>query len=194
MAGHMALSAYARGGSAVSPEAQRVRQAAHAVAELVEKSHALFGDKAAALSQLRTLAAKCATEGWDGGDAAALSPMAVLMAEWFVQALPDNLPLPEFAPEPDGGLSLDWIKSRHQIFSISLGDTHRMAYNWVDGADRGYATAIFIGHQIPERVLEGIRAITKCANANLKNAGVGDTEIPREPEMHSHGNTAIQLA
>ena len=43
----------------------------------------------------------------------------------FIRALLDDLPLPEFAPEPDGSISPDWIQSRNRLFSISVGSTHR---------------------------------------------------------------------
>ncbi len=76
---------------------------------------ALFGEKAAALSRLAALAAECAEQGWDGEDAVAISSGAVAAAERLVRALPDGIPIPEFAPEPDGSISLEWIMSRNRL-------------------------------------------------------------------------------
>jgi hypothetical protein len=106
--GYVALSTYAKGGSAISVEASAARKAANAVIESIERSQALFGEKTAAISQLRALAIECGQENWDGDGAAMIDPMAILNAEAIVRALPIGIPLPEFAPEPDGSVSLDW--------------------------------------------------------------------------------------
>jgi hypothetical protein len=164
------MQGYARGSSAVSSEARAVRDAVCAVVDLTEQSHALFGDKAAAISQLRALANECAEPEWDSDGASAVTPIAVSLAEGFIRALPDGVPLPEFAPEPDGSLSLDWIQSRNCLFSISVGSNNRLAYAWLDGADKGHAVARFDGDRIPPRIVEGIRAIMGHGNASLRAA------------------------
>jgi hypothetical protein len=138
VSGLLGLQALAGGGSAISPEAVAVRKAATEIAKSIERSQALFGKKADALSQLAALAAECAEPGWDGQSAAAIDPIAVLWAERFVRALPDGIPLPEFVPEPDGAISLDWILSRNRLFSLSVGRSNRLAFAWLDGADQGY--------------------------------------------------------
>ncbi|MEI7451556.1 MAG: hypothetical protein WCJ75_18265 [Desulfomonile sp.] len=168
--GYAAMHGYARGGSAVSSEARAVRDAVCAVVALTERSQALFGDKAAAISHLRALANECAEPGWDSEGACTVSPPAVLLAEGFIRALPDSIPLPEFAPEPDGSISLDWIQSRNCLFSISVGSNNRLAYAWLDGADKGHAVARFDGDRIPPRIVEGIRAIVGHGNASLRAA------------------------
>lgn len=167
LAGYAALNVYARGGSAISFEAQAAQKAATAVVESAERSQALFGEKAAAISQLRALANECAEQDWDGNEASAIDPLAVFMAEGFVRAMPDSLPLPEFAPEPDGSISLDWIQSRNRLFSLSVGTNHRLAYAWVDGADKGHGVARFDGERLPRRVIEGICEIMNHGNATI---------------------------
>ncbi|HEV7401557.1 MAG TPA: hypothetical protein VGO11_01475, partial [Chthoniobacteraceae bacterium] len=131
-----------------------VRDSAQAVVESAERSHALFGDKSDALSQIAMLAAGCAEVGWDGGHASPIDALAVRTASDLVRALPEGLPLPEFAPEPDGSLSLDWIVSRHRLFSMSVGRTNRLAYAWLDGTDKGHAVALFDGVRFPVRLLD----------------------------------------
>lgn len=158
--GFAPLYSLAREGSAVSSEAQAVQEVAGTVARFVERSQALFGDKAGAISQIWTLANECAEPGWDGGDALPLSYLAVFKAISFIRALPDEVPLPEFAPEPDGSISLDWIKSRNRLLSLSIGTSDRLAYAWLDGTDKGHAVARFDGETIPPRILEAIMAIT----------------------------------
>ena len=76
-------------------------------------------------------------------------------------ALPDGISLPEFAPEPDGSISLDWIQSRNCLFSLSVCANGGLAYAWLDGADGGRAAARFDGETIPPVVLEGIKRVAR---------------------------------
>jgi hypothetical protein len=166
--GYVALQALAGGSNAISPEASAASKKATEVLEWTEQSHALFGEKAAALSQLTALGMECAELGWDGEDAAAIDPIAIRLAMRLVCILPDGVPLPEFAAEPDGSVSLDWIRSRNRIFSLSAGSSDRLAYAWLDGADRGHGVALFDGQNIPPRVLEGIKRIVGQGHAAIR--------------------------
>lgn len=168
--GYATLAAYARSSSAVSAEADIARQTAHAVVESAERSHALFGGKAAVLSELISLANECCEPAWDGDGSAGINPLAVATVEDFVRALPADICVPEFAPEPDGSISLDWTVSRYRRFTLSVGGSNRLAYAWLDGADRGYGVARFDGSTIPPRVLEGICSIMNHASAPLRAA------------------------
>ncbi|MGH8504252.1 MAG: hypothetical protein ACREVE_17690 [Gammaproteobacteria bacterium] len=168
--GSAALNAYARPGSAISIEALKVSRAASAVVELAERSQALFDEKATAIAQLMALAHDCAEQGWDGNEACAIDPRALRNAGDFVRALPGNVPAPEFAPEPDGSISLDWIQSRHRLFSLSVGSSNLLAFAWLDGADRGHGVARFDGLSVPSRVLSGIQSILNHGNAPLRIA------------------------
>ena len=163
--GFGALYSLARAGSASSSEAQTVRRAAGIVVNSVERSHALFGDKASAISQIWALANECAKPGWDGDGALPLNRLAAFKAISFIRALPDGVPLPEFAPEPDGSISLDWIQSRNRFFSLSVGTSNRLAYAWLDGTDKGHAVARFDEENMPPRIFEGIRTIMNGGNA-----------------------------
>lgn len=165
--GYAAAQGYARRNSAVSLEAQVVRDAVSAVVEMSERSQALFGGKAGALSQLWAVANDCAEAGWDGNDACAINPAAIFVAESFLRALPDRFPLPEYAPEPDGSISLDWIQSRNRLLTVSVGAGDRLAYAWIDGSDRGHAVARFDGEHIPQLILEGIKGIMNHGHPRL---------------------------
>jgi hypothetical protein len=167
LTGQLALQAFVGGGSAVSPEADTVYEAATKVAESTERSLALFGAKSVALSQLAAMAADCAEDGWDGDAAAGIDPVALSLAKRLVRALPEGVPLPEFSPEPDGSISLDWIQNRTRLFSLSIGRTDRLAYAWLDGTDKGHGVARFDGHNVPTRVLEAIEGIVGQRHAGL---------------------------
>ncbi len=151
-------------GSAVSAEAGVVKQKVKYVAGMTERSQALFGRKAATISNLRVLTNDCADDDWDGDDACAIDPVALLNAESFVRALPNDCPLPECAPEPDGSISLDWIQSSQRMFTMSVGTSNRLAYAWMDGTDKGHAVAHFDGSSVPALVLETIKYIINYGN------------------------------
>ncbi len=161
LSSHLALQTLVGGVSGVSDEARAVRKAVTEIEQSTERSIALFGEKAAALSQLAALAAECAETGWDGGEAVGLNSVARRTAERFIRALPEDMPLPEFAPEPDGSISIDWIDSRNRLFSLSVGVSDRLAYAWLDGTDKGHGVARFDGRNIPPRVLDGIKSIVR---------------------------------
>jgi len=154
--------------SAVSPQADDVRKAASEVVNTVERSQALFADKADAISRLLALAIECAEEDWDGYGAAAIDLDAVAQAERFLRILPNRIPLPELAVEPDGSISLDWICSRSRLFSVSVGRENRLAFAWLDGTDRGHGVARFDGQNVPPRILEGIEAVVESGNVTLQ--------------------------
>lgn len=166
--GYATVQGSARVSSAVSSEAHVLRDAVHGVIGMAERSQFLFGPKAEAISQLRAIAKECAESGWDGYDASPIDGAAVFLAEEFVRAMPDDLPLPEFAPEPDGSISLDWISSRNRLFSLSVGSSNRLAYAWLDGSDRGHGVARFDGSSIPRPILFGIHSIVGYATPPLR--------------------------
>jgi len=154
------LALLAGGGSAISSEADVISNAATKVLESTERSMALFGEKAVAISQLATIATECAKAGWNGEDAVGINPIAVDLAERFIRALPEHLPLPQFAPDPDGAISLDWIQSRNRLLSLSIGNTNRLAFAWLEDTDKGHGVANFDGRNSPPRILDAIKDIT----------------------------------
>lgn len=166
----MLLSGCARPGSAISPEASDVARAASAIIAASERSEALFGQKATLLSSLMQLADECAESDWDGEGAQAVDPAAVRRASEFIRALPAGVPLPEIAPAPDGSIILDWALSKRRVFSLSVGETDRLAYAWLDGTDKGHGVARFDGVRVPSRVLDGVQAVTGHGNAPLRAA------------------------
>lgn len=113
--------------------------------------------KASVLSQIQALVTERARSGWDANEAEPVSECAAIRAADFICALPEGFPLPELAPEPDGSISLDWIRSRNWILSLSIGTSDRLPYAWVEGADRGHAVGIFDGKNISPGILARIK-------------------------------------
>jgi len=151
--GIAAIYSLARPGSAVSREAEVIQLRAYRAVDSLERSRALLGQKSDSLSHLSELATECSTDNWDGEEARAIDPAALDRAIDFIRALPEGVPQPEFAIEPDGEISLDWMPSRHKVLSISIGATDRLACAWIDGANRGHFVERFVGGRVPSRIL-----------------------------------------
>jgi len=115
--------------------------------------------KSSVLSQVEALATECAQSGWDANDADPVSKCAAIRAAEFIRALPEGFSLPELAPEPDGSISLDWIRSRNRLLSLSVGTSDRLPYAWIEGADIGHAVGLFDGKIISPNVLERIKRL-----------------------------------
>ncbi len=162
------LSAYVRQSSAISEAATKSREAAGILVFHIEQSEVWFGPLRKAQSELRALASECFCNGWDGEGALGLHPSAVATADYILRSLPGWAPYPEFAPEPDGAISLDWIQARNRFFSLSVGKTRRLAFSWVDGSDRGYGVATFDGKELPTMVLEGIRTVLLNGSSSVR--------------------------
>ena len=124
--GYAALNGYRRNDSAISPEAKSAVTAVAALIKDAENSQALFGAKSNALSELQNIANDCSNDDWDGNGALGIDPLSLWNAQDFVRALPDDFQLPEFAPEPDGSISLDWIQSRYRLFSLSIVSSSKL--------------------------------------------------------------------
>ena len=121
------------------------------------KAHAiLLNDKENLISELKEIAEECSDPDWDGYEGLSIEPSTLELAKSFIYTIPEELPLPEAAPESDGSISLDWIWSKDRVFSLSIGKTDELSYAWIDNEDRGYAIARFDGKNIPKRVIDSI--------------------------------------
>lgn len=107
------------------------------------------------------LADECTAADWDGYGAEPLDRNALELALKIVGSLPDDVPMPSFAVEPDACVSLDWMPTRSRTFTLSAGKTDRLPYAWIDGTDRGHAVARLVNGQLPPQILDEVRRI--CA-------------------------------
>ena len=170
IAGYTLLAPLCRSGSAVSAEAHAVARQACEVRSSSERSLALFGVKAEAISQLLTLAAECAEADWDGCGASAIRREAVDEAAELVRSLPDGMPMPEFCGEPDGAVSLDWIGSKTRLLSVSVNGSRRLAYAAMDSSSRNHGVERFDGQSLPEVLQFWITRILPHERAAIRTA------------------------
>jgi len=164
------LYPYVRMGSAVSDEARTIQLAASELTMATERSQALFGARQNLLTELRVIAEDCCAEDWDGCSGVAISAEALQKAEDLIRTLPEGIPLPEVAPEPDGSLSMDWIRSPYRLYSLSVGPVNRLAYAWLDGTDKGHGVVGFDGMSLPSRVITDIQRIMVDDDAAVRSA------------------------
>jgi len=129
------------------------------IGEAEESSVSLFGDKSVALSELAALFEECSEDGWDGGQADAISEAARSNVKAFITALPWEMEMPELAAEPDGSVSLEWDGGFRRLFSVSINGGTRMAYAGIDGTDRWRGVARFDGDNVPQIILESISRV-----------------------------------
>jgi hypothetical protein len=120
------------------------------------------------ISEISALALECSEPNWDAYGARPMSPIAASRAVELILALPDGIPLPEVAADPDGSVSLDWISSRRRTLSLNVGESTHLAYAWIDGTDRGYAVEIFNEHEVPAPVLDAIRSTMGVRHAPIR--------------------------
>lgn len=170
LAGYSGLRTYARSGSAVSEDAQAVKNIAARLGGDAESSEALFGARRRALDQLALIADESTRPNWDGYGAKPIDPWAVQIGERIIRSLPEDFPVPELGAEPDGSLALEWIESRYRRLILSVDSSTRLAYAWIDGSDRGHTVSGFDGVRLPDRLLADIRLMMRIPSAPLRAA------------------------
>ncbi|AHF94359.1 hypothetical protein OPIT5_13200 [Opitutaceae bacterium TAV5] len=147
---------------AVSQEGQFVRSQVTQVWEGFGRSIALQGQHAEVLAQLDSLVAEHSLPGWDGTEAPPVSWATEQNVRDFISVLPDAIPSPELAVDPDdAAISLEWHGGYRKVFSVSIGDHERLACAGIDGTDQWHAVLRFDGAVIPAQILAAIRQV--CA-------------------------------
>jgi hypothetical protein len=154
-------------GNAVSPSAEEVDKKLAEVVIAEERSRALAGSKLDAISAVWDVAAEASQEDWNGEGAIAVDSVTAGNAVRFIQTLPAFLTMPEISPEPDGGISLDWIESRARVLSISIGRSRSLPIAWLDGNTRGYCVVSF-DEDMPNRVLNEIATIRINGSSSVR--------------------------
>lgn len=156
--------------TALSAVADVVRSQMEAVWRSSAYSESLSGVQSDALDAIMKLASNCSSPDWDGYGALAINGKTVENTTAFIKALQGEFPMPDFSPEPDGSISLDWISGRYSLFSVSIGTSNRLAYAWLNGTDKGHAVAKFDGFSIPCMIKSGIEAILGVTHNGVRVA------------------------
>jgi hypothetical protein len=135
---HAAPAALVRS-SAVSEAAGWVTRLLGKVASGNEIAQSLSGREVEFQARLRAALDDLVTDE----DQHPVTTAAVRIASRLASVLPQYLQLPQVAIDPDGAISLDWMPSRTRAFSISVGESSRLAYAWMNGSDGGHGAVRF---------------------------------------------------
>lgn len=157
-----ALAAYrsgARGSHAMSPEGQFARSQVTLVLDRLDEPYSLQVPHADLLAELEELVLEHSLPGWDGNEAPPVAYATHEYARQFIRALPSDVPPPELAVDPDdASVSFEWSGGYRKVFSVSVGETGRLAFSGLRGTDRWHGALAF-KDQVPALVLDSIRQI-----------------------------------
>ena len=76
----------------------------------------------------------------------------------FTKLLPSTFPVPEFGIDPDGEISLDWIRSRRSMLSISIGPNNTLNFAGKFGRAKVHGFEIFNG-EIPDEIIRNLERL-----------------------------------
>ena len=110
-------------------------------------------------AELEEILADCATEDWNGYDAAPVTRESVEKTLAFCSLLSED-ELPDFGPCCWGGISMEWYISKENWFAVSILDNGELIYSWLNTKD-GNRTGEFVfdGAKIPDEIKEIIELL-----------------------------------
>ncbi len=107
-----------------------------------------------AIAKIRTVAAECSMENWDGYGAWPVSPGSVRVAVAFVNALPRGVRIPDIGACGDGLISAEWCAGPDRQISMDFADGGSVTYAALIGPERDECGAIYFdGTTIPQTLL-----------------------------------------
>jgi len=149
-----------RTGAAISPEGEFASAQVTEVWDRFDGTFSFQPPHSELLSEVESLVAEHSMPGWDGADAPPISFATFANAREFVSALPESVPLPELAVDPDdGAISFEWHGGYRKVFSVSIGESGRLACAGLDGTDQWYGAWTF-DSEIPALVTESVRRVS----------------------------------
>jgi hypothetical protein len=155
-----AVRSNARSKTATSVEGQFASAQVTQLYDRLDETISLQSAHSDLIAELDNLAAEHSLPGWDGIEAPPVSYTTIAHARLFIDALPAGVPKPELAVDPDNAaISFEWHGGYRRVFSVSIGDSGRLACAGLDGVDQWYAALGFDG-ELPALVSDSIRRVT----------------------------------
>jgi len=93
---------------------------------------------------------------WDGYGALSVSENSLENAKNLVRILPTDIPLPEIEVDPDGEVSFDWYNDADDVFSVSIGETGKLAFAGMFGRNEVHGVEHFY-NEMPGAILFYLR-------------------------------------
>ena len=80
------------------------------------------------LKQLEEALMEANINGWKGENSVAVSLPVAYHSLHFLRLLPDDIPNPNIAAEPDGEIEFEWYKNPDRNFSVSVNKNGGLNY------------------------------------------------------------------
>ena len=112
-----------------------------------------------ALENLDEVYEECSETNWDGYDAQPISREAYFEASKLLRTIPNSFPMPDILPEPDGGIGLEWYKSKGFSFVISVSGKKIITYAGRFGKNTQTCGTENFMDSIPQVILNGLKRL-----------------------------------
>lgn len=132
------------------------------------RSTAIGSDRLKLESELISLYQECRTSNWDGEGSLPVSLQTCDVALRFIRSLPTDVQMPSVSCAPDGSIEFDWMRTRGRILSVSVHNSDRLAFAWLNGNERGHGVVRFNGREIPQHLLSTIRDVYEIGHARFR--------------------------
>lgn len=101
--------------------------------------------------EIEDILLECSGQDWDGYGAKPVSQDSVCLVRKFLKMLPDDISYPNLEPEPNGALSMTWIKRGYHL-GISIDEKKQIFWGSTSPHGYIYGDAKF-AEEIPEEVM-----------------------------------------
>lgn len=131
------------------------------LAEAFERFHSaeIFSLNIQLLEDLNSVVERASVPNWDGYDAEPVNIAAFIEARRFIRRLAFSAPMPEILSDPDGDITLQWIREPDRQLSVSLSGTGRVSYAGLFGKGiRAHGTEVF-NAAIPQEIIRKLRRL-----------------------------------
>lgn len=132
----------------VSKESEEVD---HGVDDVFRDNSTTLGWRYELREEAMDIFCRCSDKDWDGYDAYPITKEALDQALMFIEALPENIIIPDIAPEPSGSLSFEWNLGKDNLFSVTL-ESGKIVYACIYGSNKDYGEKLFV-NKIPGNIL-----------------------------------------
>jgi hypothetical protein len=101
---------------------------------------------------------EASSDNWDGYKGRAVSPKTCGSAVQLAKALPINLPTPDVAAEPQGGVAFEWRYSKDEVFTIIARD-ELFLYAGLYGKNKVHGVELLSDGVNLKPILDGLRRL-----------------------------------
>ncbi len=117
--------------------------------------------------------AECGEDDWDGYGARKVDRKSYEHSLRFLDMLPDTIPAPEVAVDPDGMVAFEWHEEPRWVFSVSFETNGELVYADLFGNSKTHGNENF-GQALTQSILDSIRRVY---SRNSQHAIPGNSSI-----------------